>query len=260
MGGQLRIRPVDLRVVQIRLVDPGAQVVRHEPGRYPAEEREPGHMRRRPRGLVHRQDRPHEHVPRTGKDHRERPHRAPQPGARVGPHPQLAVVDLRLRTRIDLITQHHDLVAAHLFGQVRRHITLQRRHTRGQAVFIAQPLMDRRLRHPGLEHRHDPVVMGGDLRPGRLPQRGIGQLREPARYQRRPLRRRARRPTRRDPRRHRRGQVLTDGFAIHTQAVGNLAQRAPRIPVDQNFGHINHGETSPRHRFPSSFQTRRNSS
>ena len=260
MGGQLRVRPVDLRVIQVRLVDPGPQVVRHQPRRHPAEERERLHMRLRPRGLIHRQHRPHEHVPRTGQDHRERPYRAPQPGSRVGPHPQLAVVDLGLRTSIDLIPQHHDLVTAHFLGQVRRHIPLQRRHRRGQAVFVTQPLMDRRLRHPRLQRSDDVLVMHGDPRPRRLPQRRIGQLREPARHQRRPPRRRPRRPTRPDPRRHRRGQVLTDGFAIHAQAVGHLAQRPPRIPVDQDFGHINHGETSPRHRFPSPLQTRQNSS
>src|SRR6266536_2890148 len=44
----------------------GAQVVRHQPGRYPTEERERLHMRLRPRGLIHPQHRAHEHVPRTG--------------------------------------------------------------------------------------------------------------------------------------------------------------------------------------------------
>ena len=109
----------------------------HDPRRYPTEERERLHMRRRPRGLVHAQHRPHEHVPRTRQDHRERPHRAPQPGARVGPHPQLAVVDLSLRPRIDLIAQHHDPVSAHLLGQVRRHIPLQRRHAGQQTPLVA---------------------------------------------------------------------------------------------------------------------------
>src|SRR6266498_5402138 len=33
---ELGIRPVDLRVVQVRLVHPGAQVVRHQPGGHPS--------------------------------------------------------------------------------------------------------------------------------------------------------------------------------------------------------------------------------
>ena len=38
MRGQLGIGPVDLRVIQIRPVHPGLQVIGDQPGRYPAEE------------------------------------------------------------------------------------------------------------------------------------------------------------------------------------------------------------------------------
>lgn len=40
MGRQLGIGPVDLRIVEIGLVDPGLQVVRHEPRGDAAEERD----------------------------------------------------------------------------------------------------------------------------------------------------------------------------------------------------------------------------
>jgi hypothetical protein len=63
VGGQLGIRPVDLRVIQVRAVHPGAQVVGDQPGRDAAEERERRDVRLGPGPLVHDQHRPDEHVP-----------------------------------------------------------------------------------------------------------------------------------------------------------------------------------------------------
>ena len=80
MLGQLRIRPVDLRVIQVRLVHPGPQVVRHEPGRAPRRRTRTPPRGLGPRPLVHPHHRPHEHVPRAAQHHHERPHRAPLPG------------------------------------------------------------------------------------------------------------------------------------------------------------------------------------
>jgi hypothetical protein len=51
---------------KVGLVDPGLEVVRHEPGRDAAEERERLHVAPGPGTLVHRQDRADEHVPRAG--------------------------------------------------------------------------------------------------------------------------------------------------------------------------------------------------
>ena len=54
MRGELGIRPVDLRVIQVRPVDPGLQVVGHQPRGHPAEEPERRHVALGPRVLVHR--------------------------------------------------------------------------------------------------------------------------------------------------------------------------------------------------------------
>ena len=74
VGGQLGVRPVDLRVVQVRLVHPGLEVVRHQPGRHPAEELERRHVRLGPRPLVHR------HTGRTNRCREQpAPSRTPTP-------------------------------------------------------------------------------------------------------------------------------------------------------------------------------------
>ena len=80
MRGELGIGPVDLRVVEVGLVDPGLQVVRHQPGRDAAEERERLDVALGPGPLVHLQHRADEHVPRAGQHHHERPDGAQLPG------------------------------------------------------------------------------------------------------------------------------------------------------------------------------------
>jgi len=62
VGGQLGVRPVDLRVIQVRAVDAGLEVVGHEPGRAATEELQRSDMRRGPAALIHPQHRPDEHV------------------------------------------------------------------------------------------------------------------------------------------------------------------------------------------------------
>lgn len=62
MGGQFGIRLVDFRVVEVGLVDPGLEVVGHQPARGAAEIAEGGDVRLGPRVLVQMQDRTHEHV------------------------------------------------------------------------------------------------------------------------------------------------------------------------------------------------------
>ncbi len=66
-----------------------------------------------------------------------------------------------------------------------------------------------------------------------------------------PLRRRHRRPSRHEPRRLGRRQILAHRLAVHPQRVGHLGLGPARIPVDQDLGHVDHGEASPRHRLPS---------
>ena len=251
MSGHLGIRPVNLRVVQVRLVHPGPQVVRDQAGGNPVKEGECRHVAFGPRPLVHPQHRPHEHVPRTAQDHDKRPHRAQLPGDRIQPAAQLPVVDLRLlpglgRARV----QYPHLRAADLFRHVRRHIPAETLHADSQAVLIAQPLMDRRHPHPGLQLGADVLVMLPDRRPGHLPQPGIGQLREPAPHQLRPFLLALGRPARNDPRRSRRADVLAQRLAVHIQALSHLAQRAARMPVHQDLGDIDHVERSPCHRPP----------
>jgi hypothetical protein len=119
MRGEFGIGPVDLRVVEVRLVDPGLQVVRDESPRGAAEETEGFDVGLAPGVLIEVEDRADEHVPGGCEDHHECPDAVP--GARTGvdPLPQEAVVDLCLGARLDLVTQHSHLRAPALLGQGR---------------------------------------------------------------------------------------------------------------------------------------------
>jgi hypothetical protein len=103
VAGQLDIGAVDLGVVQVRPVHPGAQVVGHQPTWRPAEELKRGDARFGPGALVHAQYRPHEQVPRAAQHHHKRPHPPAPPTDRVDPHTQVPVVDLGLLTRGHLL-------------------------------------------------------------------------------------------------------------------------------------------------------------
>ena len=251
MGGQLGIGPVDLRVIQVRAVHPGLQVVRHQPGRHPAEERERRHMALAPPLLIQPDHRPHEQVPRARQHHHERPDRHRLPGRRVQPAAQPPVIDLRLRARLGRPRpQHLDLRPARLLRKIGRHIPPQAGHADRQPALIPQPLMDRRNRDPGLQLPGDELVMGLDRRPGHLPQPGIGQLREPLPRQFGPPLLGDRRPARAHPGRRRRGDVLPRCLAVHAQALRDLALTPARMPVDQDLDDVDHVEGSPRHRPP----------
>ena len=251
MSRELGIGPVDLRVVEVGLVDPGLQVVRHQPGRDAAEERERLDVALGPGPLVHLQHRADEHVPRAGQHHHERPDRPELPGHRVQPAAQHPVVDLRLLPGLGLPrAPDRHLRPAGLLRDVRRDIPAEARHARGQAVLVPQPLVDRRHPHPGLQLRGDVVMVHGDRRPGHLPQPRVGQLREPPPDQLLPLALALRRPARHDPGGDRRGDVLADRLAVHPQALRHLVQRPARMPVHQYLGHVDHVERSPCHRPP----------
>ena len=96
MGGELGIGPVELRVVEVGLVDPGLQVVRNQAGRDAAEEGERLDMALDPGPLVHLQHR----AGRTCDANTPAPSRTPTPCGpsrhRVHPAAQQPVVDLRL--------------------------------------------------------------------------------------------------------------------------------------------------------------------
>jgi hypothetical protein len=251
MRGELGIGPVDLRVVKIGLVDPGLEVVRDQPGRDPAEELERRDVALGPGPLVHLQHRPHEHVPRAGQHHDERPHGAQPPGQRVQPPAELSVIDLRLLARLGRPrVPHHHLRAAGLLRYVRGDIPAEAGRRHRQALLITQPLMNSRHPHPGLELGGDVVMVLPDRRPGHLPQPGIGQPREPAPHQLRPLLLAPGRPARHDARRLRRRDVLPQRLAVHAQAPGHLVLRPARMPVHQDLGHVDHVERSPCHRPP----------
>src|SRR6266567_8087594 len=89
-----------------------------------------------------------------------------------------------------------------------------------------------------------------DLRPGHLPQPGIGQFREPPRGPLPPLRRADWRPSRRQALRLRRSQVLADRLTIQPQTLRDLALAPARMPMRQDLRHIHHVEGSPCHRPP----------
>ena len=250
--GELGIRAVQLRVVEVGLVDPGLQVVGHQPGRDAAEELERQHVALRPGPLVHLQHGADEHVPRAGQDHDERPDDAELPGRRVEPAAEDPVVDLRLLPGLGRprVPDRH-LRPAGLLRHVRRHVTPEARHARGQAVLVAQPLVDRRHPHPGLQLRGHVLVVHRDRRPRHLPQPHVRQLREPLPDQLVPLGLAPRRPLHRlDPRGHGRGDVLADRLAVHPQRAGHLVQRPASVPVHEYLGHVDHVERSPCHRPP----------
>jgi len=204
-------------------------------------------MRLRPGLLIHPDHRAHEHVPGARQHHHKRPHRHPPTGSRVEPHPEPAVVDLPLVPRRRGVTQHPHLRAASLLRQSRPHPPPKRRHRRLQTVLVAQPLIDRRRRHPRLELLGDVVTVDLDHRPCHLPQPGVDQLREPAPHQLRPLRLATLRTTRRHPSRHGRRHILADRLTVHAQAGRQLMLGPTRIPMDQNLRYVDHVKGSPRH-------------
>ena len=252
MGGELGIGPVDLRVVEVGLVDPGLQVVRDQAGRDAAEERERLHVTLGPRPLVHLQHRADKHVPRARQHHHERPDRAELPGNRVRPPAQHPVVDLRLLPRLGQPrAPDRHLRPPRLLRDIGRDIPAEARHARGQAALVPQTLVDRRHPHPGLQLLRDVVVVLADRRPGHLPQPRISQLREPLPDQVLPLTLALRRPAAgRYARSDRRRDVLADRLAVHPQRAGHLIQRPARMPVHQYLGHVDHVERSPCHRPP----------
>ena len=188
MGGHLGIGAVELRVVEVGLVDPGLQVVRHEPCRDAAEEPERLDVALGPGPLVHLQDRPHEHVPRVRQHHDERPDGAEPPGHRVKPPAEHPVIDLRLLPGLGRVrVPHRHLPPAGLLRDVGGDVAAEARHARGQPVLIPQPLVDRRHPHPGPQLSGDVLVVHGDRRPRHLPQPRVRQLREPLPDQALPL-------------------------------------------------------------------------
>ena len=77
--------------------------------------------------------------------------------------------------------------AAGVGGQVRSHPPAHAGHARVQALLVAQPLMDRRHRHPRAQLPGDPVPVRVYHRPRHLPQPVIDQLREPFRREPAPI-------------------------------------------------------------------------
>jgi hypothetical protein len=248
MSRKLGMGAVDLRVVEVGLVDPGLEVVRDQPPGHATEERERLHMRGGPLGLVHAQRRADEHVPRARQHHHKRPHRASSPRPGIEPHPQPPVVDLRLRTGRRALTQHRDLPATGLLGQVGRHPAAHAGHRRPQTLLIDQALMDRRRAHPHLELGGDVVPMALDHRPAGLPQPGVDQLREPVDHQRAPVRLTHWWATRLHPGRPSRAGVLAQRLTVHAQAARELVLRPARIPVGQDLHDVDHFEGPPRQR------------
>ena len=251
MGGQLRVGAVDPRVIQVRPVHPGLEVVGDQAGGHPAEERERSHVAFGPGPLVHGDDRADEQVPRAAQHHRECPDRPDPAGDRISPPAQQPVIDLGLLTGYRWMqAQHPHLRPADLLGQVRRHIPAQRGHRHRQPPLIAQPLMNRGHRDPRLQLRDNVIAVLTDRRPRHLPQPGIRQLREPLPRQPPPLVLAERRAARHHPGALRRGHVLAHRVPRQPQAARDLVLRPPRMPVREDLADIDHVERPPRHRAP----------
>jgi hypothetical protein len=120
VGGELGIGAVQLRVIQVRPVHPGLEVVRDQSSRDPAEERERLGMRPCPGLLIHPHHGADEQVPGAGQHHHERPHRHRLPADRVAPAAQAPVVDLRLAARLGRWAQHLHLLALAAAGLLRQ--------------------------------------------------------------------------------------------------------------------------------------------
>ena len=253
MRGQLGIGAVDPRVIQVRPVHPGLEVVRDQPGRHPAEELERRHVALGPGPLVHPDHRADEQVPRAAQHHRERPDRvAAARSTGSSPAAQLAVVDLRLLARpAGCQPQHPHLRPAGLLGQVRRHIPAQRGHRRRQPPLIAQPLMDRGHRDPGLQLRarcnrgaprspaRSPAAAGYRPAPGTTP--APAPPTPPALTGGPPGTMPAASAAR---------QVLAHRLPRQPQAASDLVLRPARMPVREDLADIDHVERPPRHRPP----------
>jgi hypothetical protein len=203
-----------------------------------------------PRCLVHPNDGPHEQVPRACQHHHERPHRDPLRGGRVQPHPQPAVVDLRLAARGHLAARHRHPRPGHLLSEMRCHPPPHRRIRHRDLVVVAQPLRDRSHRDIGVQPALDPVPMRLDQRPRRCPGTGIIQSGKPFRDSLRPLLGGQWFSARFDTLRFRWRQILADRLAIHPQRLPQLHLRATRLPMHVQLDQIQHLDTSPRHQRP----------
>jgi hypothetical protein len=247
VAGQLRVGAVQLRVVQVRGDHAGLEVVGHQPPRRPTEEAQRGHVRLDPRAQRHRQHRADKQVPRAAEDHHKRPHPPGLAGGRVGPRTQVAVVQLGLLARRRVGLADRDLPPDGVpVGHGRPDVAAEAGDAGLQAALIPQPLPDRAHRVDG-QLLADQLMVGRDLPEPGMAQLGGDQLGEPPTHQLRPPLGADRLAPGHDPRRHGGRDVLADGVAVHAQAVGDLADRAARVPVDQDLGDIHHLEGPPCH-------------
>src|SRR5665811_1146588 len=98
-----------------------------------------------------------------------------------------------------------------------------------------------------LQHRFDPVALRVDLRVGEAARLRIHQLGEPAPHQLHPFGPAQRRTARHEPGRLRRRDVLADRSPVHPHTRRDIGLGPTRVPVLQNFYHIDHVERSPCH-------------
>lgn len=136
---------------------------------------------------VHGQHRTHEHVARPGEDHHERPHPSWPAGSRVRPTTEAPVVDLGLLARLAGRPGHPDPLPGRHVGELRPGVATEAGQADRQPVLVAQSLVDGGHR-VGPEHRGDQLPVGRDDRVRAAPRPGVGELREPAPDQLRPLR------------------------------------------------------------------------
>ncbi len=250
VAGQLGVGTVELGVVQVRADHAGLEVIGHQPPGRSAEEAQRGHVRLDPYGQRHRHHRADEQVPRAGQHHHKRPHPPGLAGGRVGPQAQVAVVQLGLLAGRWVGLAHRDLPPDGLtVGHGRPDVAAEAGDAGLQAVLVAQPLPDRGDR-VDRQLLADQLMERGDLAEPGMAQLGGDQLREPPTHQLRPALLADRLAPGHDAGRHGGRDVLTDGVAVHAQAVGDLADRAARMPVDQDLGDIHHLEGPPCHPDP----------
>ena len=216
----LRIRPVQLGVVQVGPQHSRLQVVDPEHRRHRPEELEGGDVRCHPGPLVTDEDGIHEHVTAERQRHQEAVHHPAALGQRIEPRTETPVVDLRhLPGRRHLLADR-ELVGAGTARDPLSHVAPEGANAHPQALLVVQPL-PHRLRCVGGQTGHDRLVEPRQLL-ALLRRRRRQPVDEQEGDPRLPLLPGQQRLPRRQPRRRRRSDDRPHPVAAHAQAARQM--------------------------------------